>query len=100
MRICELYCGSVAQWQSGSLKSYVSSSSILLIPKRQNILMLRSIKAMHVIANHMMGVQFSPQLKMLINVCLIGGMADALVSKTNPIKGIGSSPILGKEGVV
>lgn len=56
---------------------------------------------MHVIANHMMGVRISPQLKsiyfnlLVLNLGLIGGMVDALVSKTNPNKGVGSSPTLG-----
>jgi hypothetical protein len=53
---------------------------------------------MHVIANHMMGVRISPQRKQKMNKkkCLIGEMVDALVSKTNPLKGVGSSPTLGK----
>lgn len=51
-------------------------------PKKIHYIKLRSIKEMYVIANHMMGVQLSPQLKV---ICLIGEMVDALVSKTNSL---------------
>lgn len=55
---------------------------------------------MYVIANHMIGVQFSSQpfyYNLGLLDCLIGGMVDALVSKTNPNKGIGSSPMMAMD---